>query len=398
MKKSISFSQFAEAVRCLFPGALTNGEYVRELFLQIVDFGEDEQGNPVFSRSLDTLKRYLSGNSLRKFAGRLVGNLDKFKFTSYVEARPPDEQETAREKLAEFLSSSQFAKFPDAVAELFEEIIRAEADGKEYTIAESVQYALPLSMDYMPTPENDFLREECAGKCLICGKRLQNHSIVDIIPKASNVQVRNEIREALKARGVTDLPDLNGSFDTSSTENHALLDPNCKADYETLFNPEKAAKLLIAKRKASQRIALMEKIDSLEIDEYLEELLDSMDSLIDLEKMESLQYAPHDIKEKIEPEYVTIRNDVSSKVSMYYGFIEEQLHQRDGINGFDFDDLAMSVRHCYKNLSKQGLSQDHIYSQMALWVQRMTRCENLVACQILVAFFVQECEVFDEIA
>ena len=123
-----------------------------------------------------------------------------------------------------------------------------------------------------------------------------------------------------------------------------------------------------------------------------------MDRLIDLEKMESLQYAPHDIKEKIEPEYVTIKNDVSSKVSMYYGFIEEQLHQRDGINGFDFDGLAMSVRHCYKNLSKQGLSQDHIYSQMALWVQRMTGCENLVACQILVAFFVQECEVFDEIA
>lgn len=398
MKKSISFSQFAEAVRCLFPGGLTNGEYVRELFLQIVDFGEDEQGNPIFSRSLDTLKRYLSGNSLRKFAGRLEGNLDKLKFANYVEARPPDEQETARGKLAEFLSSSQFAKFPDAAAELFEEIVRAEADGKECTIAESVQYALPLSMDYMPTPENDFLREECAGKCLVCGKRLQNHSIVDIIPKASNVQVRNEIREALKTRGVTDLPDLNGSFDTSSTENHALLDPNCKADYETLFNPEKAAELLIAKRRANQRMALMEKIDSLEIDEYLEELLSSMDRLIDLEKMESLQYAPHDIKEKIEPEYVTIKNDVSSKVSMYYGFIEEQLHQRDGINGFDFDDLAMSVRHCYKNLSKQGLSQDHIYSQMALWVQRMTGCENLVACQILVAFFVQECEVFDEIA
>lgn len=396
--KSISFSQFAEAVRCLFPGSLNNGEYVKELFSKIIDFGEGEDGNPVYSRSLDTFKRYYSGSSIREFAGRIIGNIDLFKFENYVNKQSPDDIEAARRALAEYLPESQYAKFPQAVAQLFEGIIRSESKGKEYVSEEMIQYTLPLQAEYIPTPEIDLLREECSGKCLICGKRLKNQAVIDIVPKVSNIEERNEIRKALQVRGVENLPDLNGSFSTSGIENHALVDANCKADYEAHFKPEKAAELLIAKHEANQRMLLMDKIDSLEIDEYLEELLSSMDGIINPEAAESLKYAPHDIKEKIEPEHVTLKLDVSSKVSMYYGFIEEELHQRDGVNGFDFEDLAMSVRRCYKDLAKQGLSKEYIYTQMALWTQRMTGCENIVACQILIAFFVQECEVFDEIA
>ncbi len=395
---SISFSQFAEAVRCLFPGDLNNGEYVKELFSKIVDFGENEEGNPIYSRSTDTFKRYYSGNSIRGFAGLIIGNLDLFKFENYVGKQSPDDIEAARKSLAEYLPESQYAKFPQAVAQLFEGIIRSESKGKEYIPEKTIQYTLPMQTEYIPTPEIDILREESSGKCLICGKRLKNQTVLDIVPKTSNVEERNEICKALQTRGVEDLPDLNGSFSTSSIENHALVDANCKTDYEAHFKPDKAAQLLIAKHKASQRMLLMDMIDSLEIDEYLGKLLDSMDCLINSEDIESLKYAPHDIKEKIEPEHVTLKLDVSSKVSMYYGFIEEQLHQRDGVGGFDFEDLAMSVRRCYKNLAKQGLNKECIYTQMSLWVQRMTGCENIVACQIFIAFFVQECEVFDEIA
>ena len=49
-------------------------------------------------------------------------------------------------------------------------------------------------------------------------------------------------------------------------------------------------------------------------------------------------------------------------------------------------------------MAQAGKKQTEIYSAMAIWVKDATSSTSLPACEILVSFFIQNCEVFNEIA
>ena len=89
---------------------------------------------------------------------------------------------------------------------------------------------------------------------------------------------------------------------------------------------------------------------------------------------------------------------VTDQITRYYGFLKDELSQRDGLNGFDFTELALSMRRCFNLMAQAGKRQTETYSSMAIWVMEATGSTSLPACEILVSFFIQNCEVFNEIA
>ena len=394
----ISFSEFAKALHRFLPD-LNQGDYVKALLDHIVVF-EDEDMNPVHTQKLDTLKRYYSGTSFATFAKRSRDHLDPEVFASFVADFDPELQEEVRQALSGYLSDSQLQKFPESCADLFVRVIKAEADGtvgSEGHDNEATQAA--MLMPYQMQTMEDRLKDECNRRCLLCGEKRTSHVLTEIVPSSSDYKVRNDVRGLLEERMLKDdIPDFNNDYDTHGERNYALLDPNCYSEYTNNFSAEKCSGLMSNKIYAIRQAEIQEELDSLEVDRSLSELLDSLDRLIDPEAVAALQYSPTSISNKIEPERHILKAQVSELVARYYGFIKNELHAREGLNGFQFIDLQYSMKKYFLTLQRAGEDQDEIYSRLALWVKDSTRCKSIVACEILVAFFIQDCEVFNEIA
>lgn len=393
---SISFSEFARKARSLFPHE-TQGGYIKILLGEITDFSKDEEGNPLHTYRLDTLSKFYNGSPFRVFAGKIFPFLDVDKFADYVEGRSFDTREKVREALSDFLSQTQSREFPRACAELFANIIKAESEGHPYSIDDNIQNQLSLMLPVQPEDDADYLKAECDNRCLLCGKRLKEKTVMEIVPSSTGIPIRAEVNDKLKHKGVKELPDLNGNYDTHSVSNRVLVHPNCATKY--MFKPDanQISDLYIKKQAAQERLMLQDTLDNLEVDEALGELLGSIDDLIDPEAIEELRYKPEKLSNKIYPEHTTLLFDVRDKVLCYFGFIQKSLSTLKYSKGYTFKDLAHSVKRCFTALDSLEMNQQEIYYEMTNWVSEKTGCKNLIACQILISFFVQDCEVFNEI-
>ena len=91
-------------------------------------------------------------------------------------------------------------------------------------------------------------------------------------------------------------------------------------------------------------------------------------------------------------------NEVRDNVNRYYRFVQEQFKQLDSQGILDFEMVRIQTRGCFLRLDKAGLSQSKIVEAMSRWLDEKTGCKNIIACRIVIAFFIQSCEVFNEIA
>ena len=57
----------------------------------------------------------------------------------------------------------------------------------------------------------------------------------------------------------------------------------------------------------------------------------------------------------------------------------------------------MSMKRCFKKLDSLGECHEAIYRRMTEWVSESTGCENRSACEVVISFFIQSCEIFNEI-
>ena len=64
---------------------------------------------------------------------------------------------------------------------------------------------------------------------------------------------------------------------------------------------------------------------------------------------------------------------------------------------FSFDELADEIRLAYHKLKREKLSQTELFNRLANWILEKEKLDNsyLEAARIIVAFFVQNCEVFE---
>lgn len=106
-------------------------------------------------------------------------------------------------------------------------------------------------------------------------------------------------------------------------------------------------------------------------------------------------YDAHKVEDKISSDY-TLQGTVKYYVMGYYNKIRDEFSNMAG-NSFYFDDLAATMKLAYIKLKREKLSQGEIFNQLANWILNKENLENeyLEAARIIVAFFVQNCEVFE---
>ena len=77
---------------------------------------------------------------------------------------------------------------------------------------------------------------------------------------------------------------------------------------------------------------------------------------------------------------------------MYYRYIEKVFSDSDA----DFDMIASEIKLSSQKLEKTGMSQAEVISELSEWIRNKAGLgpDGQLACDIVVSFFIQNCEVF----
>lgn len=108
-----------------------------------------------------------------------------------------------------------------------------------------------------------------------------------------------------------------------------------------------------------------------------------------------LEYNAHAISDKITSS-PSLRGIVSYYVTSYYNKVREQFSNLED-DEFSFDDLAATMRLAYLKFKRKNLSKDQIFDRLARWILKKEEMpeDYYEIARIIVAYFVQDCEVFE---
>jgi hypothetical protein len=172
----------------------------------------------------------------------------------------------------------------------------------------------------------------------------------------------------------------------------------CADDYEATPTTDKFIKLLSKKEHYNKTNQANSCLERAKLDEQLNSILKELKNLKSFDDIADFRKTPLELKDKIidnEPLRLTIKTDVDS----YYNYLRKQLSDLDDV-GSEFRIIASQFQICYEKLLKVMSDQEDIYNRIIKWVlEELGFTEKYyTAARIIVSFFVQNCEVFDEIS
>ncbi len=239
--------------------------------------------------------------------------------------------------------------------------------------------------------------QEVGGFCPICGKQLlvkkgskinKQYQIAHIYPNSPNQHQKVELD------GLERLGDTCEDF-----ENKIALCKTCHGYYDDHTTKEEYLKILAIKKELLTINKIQEKLSAEEIEEELLLIMEQLSNATDREIEEvSLKYKGIKVANKIEEQYCLLRRRVEFNVCTYYGFIKDNMKNLSEQKRLNFDLLAAEIRTAY--LKSAGNTEDKIiiFNSMVSWMKSKITSASKEACEVMVSFFIQNCEVFDEIS
>ncbi|WP_373486123.1 ABC-three component system protein [Acetobacterium malicum] len=188
--------------------------------------------------------------------------------------------------------------------------------------------------------------------------------------------------------------------DLGAAENKIAVSRNFADEYETFPNIEDFQRLINLKKQLMKSKDLKRDITNIDLEDQIAEVLSAIAGIKSTTDLKILSYDALRLDDKIKTDNFMLRNVLEFRVLSYYHFIEEQfsLMESDGLLSFKL--VASEVSHCFEKLESEGLSQEEICEQLSDWFmsKKESNMKYKIACDTIVAFFVQNCEVFHAIS
>ncbi len=282
-----------------------------------------------------------------------------------------------------------------------EGLLKPLNDGKkEQFLCKTLLYAINKDnidvRDKIPPEDMEFVFES-NKRCSKCGcslivkknkKSAFKYGIVSIFPEG--------LDETKKA----DFLSIAGKepTDYSNRSNKICCCSTCADDYECMPTTDTFIILRDKKKFYNDKDNANSTLEKAKLDEELQEILLNLRNIRKFSEIADFRKKPLELKEKIdenEPLRLTIKNDVES----YYNYTRKMLSDLDDA-GDEFTVIASQFQICYKKLVKVMDDQEEIYNRIIKWVLDELKLTDkyATAARIIVSFFVQNCEVFDEIS
>ncbi len=354
--------------------------FVRDMIAMITDVSEEEWGT-----KLDPSTKMTNENTLRNFSKRglskklalnIVYRLKPENFIESINSRDASVRKLLADDYGSYNSEADEDNIAELLANEFVENIRITAGMVQPTVLEK-QKQEKLAREWKDR-YGDYLLNEVSNTCPFpgCGRSL-------VKSNAGSIATAYEVN----------LVDKNKA---PEVDNLLALCPQCSATYLIDDNKKVAKQVLGVKRiliAHNQNVALL---DDLNLERGIVGVLVKIKKLNQKDLYQST-LDPKEIVQKVSPEedfalYMTINNYVNT----YFIQIKEIMTNADKRGEIDFDEVQRQIHAMYKRLDKAKKSKVEIFNEISQKIHKVSLMEDIY-CQIVVAYFVQICEVFDAI-
>jgi hypothetical protein len=245
--------------------------------------------------------------------------------------------------------------------------------------------------------DSAYLLEVC-GNCPLCGKYLlakkgkrtsKKYQIAHIYP---NSPTPDEIKEL---EGLERLGSNCEEF-----ENKIALCKDCHGNYDDHKTKDEYLELVRIKKELMNISNAKKAVSFQDIEQGIIEVINII-SQIDpntLKRME-LDYQALKISDKIEDEYCLLKNKIEMYVSIYFNLIKETFRNLAQTERMNFELVASEIKTSFLKCEKETINKSKIFNCLVEWLKTKTKSVGASpeACEAVISYFVQNCEVFREI-
>lgn len=180
--------------------------------------------------------------------------------------------------------------------------------------------------------------------------------------------------------------------DLEQTDNLIALCDHCAEDYLSDPTTEEYQRIYDLKQVLARNYKAKEAVNAVDLEEDIRIVLDALANVDNLVQLVPLEYEALHIDEKFEAKNFMLKTETQIKVLQYYRYIESIFSESET----DFDLIASEVMMNSQKLEKSGMSQSDVIEYLSDWIRNKTNLgtDSRPACNAVVAFFIQNCEVF----
>ncbi len=291
------------------------------------------------------------------------------------------------------------------LADKYKQEIKTAYDSKDWSVFLGVTLIHTISMsntnENKQPATNDFpYLSEVNGHCPLCSSNLYKNSRGKTVPyyeitKIISREMDDETKQELNA--IYPIPE-DSMIDSS--DNTIALCLNCYSDYHADPTPEKYKLLYEKKRDIKREREVENDLNEINVEDELYDIICALGELTKDDDAGLIPLDPKEIKEKI-PDDLTLKDDVTRYVLKYYKYIENKFSDIDSSGTSRFKVIAYQVGQAFEKLNERGdMTQKEIFNTLSKWVAEQINypLNKISVVNIIVAFFVQNCEVFHAIS
>jgi len=368
----MTFDKFAERLYAIIGGGNTTATFALELFCNIIDYPETlEDENPLNEQLVSTFKSYYNGTrSIRGLAKKVNAYIETTKFEAYIDSFTDGAQANICSSFQDQCPGMTTFTVGREMAALFQRILLEAVNTKKSTTGVSTSDGLKDKYGVGLVIESN-----CICPNGHCGHSLQSE-------EHGQTMLLYEVFQIDDSRPV-------------SSDNLIALCPSCFARLKQSISTEEIARLKQIKSKLTQNITESAILSSEAVERGVERVLEKILITPD-EELVPLNYQPVAVRQKIRTAYNPLYIRVKAYVTAYYNKVDQWLKQMDQEGKQHFRPFCNSVKINYLKLQNNDLTQPAIFEKLVDWIQNNTN-EDRMACEIVISYFVQKCEVFDAI-
>lgn len=185
---------------------------------------------------------------------------------------------------------------------------------------------------------------------------------------------------------------------SESFQNKIALCFNCHKNYDYHKTLEEYNKILEIKRELYKAQNIKSELSNIDISENIIQLLNKISSLdLSVSDEIKLRLNPLELKQKFASSESMLKMKVTNYVTEYFIFIRNYFKNLEDTKQLNFSKLATTIRLAYQTVVESSDSKDKIFNSLVEWLLSKTNTKSWECAEIVISYFIQNCEVFDEI-
>ena len=383
MAEITDFSVFAEGLSVYFQGDDDPIEFTRQLFAHI--YKGSIEGTDPFIDDIEprTLKGYFyHEHDITTVAKHIAGNLDLGEFAEFVKLDAEDSITRLCDYFADTCPDISDSTYGMVLAERFQTIIEEAAKGKRKRKSKTAELSVPIEMkpiDASPQDKHGFYLVSEEGS--VCPNDGCTHTLF----KDENGHLGL----------LYDVVVIDPDESADDPSNLIALCPECAAKYRSFPSSIAIYRMKEIKKQFQIEAADQELLSEQQIQVGVRRVVEKVPDLYPMGPID-LNYDPVMLRQKIEPQNVTLYLKAQAHVNYYFNIVHETFQQMGREGKLRFKPFCEQVKMNYITLKEEGRDQVYIYRKLTDWLQQGTN-EERDYCEVIISYFIQKCEVFDVI-